>query len=347
MASKWSRMNERLQTSLFTRRVSKKQVRELIAALQEEADLDLNYVVLIFGSCAIATFGLLANSVAVIIGAMIVAPLMLPIRSTAFGILEGELKLVKTGVVSLVMGIAIAIWLSCGLGMMARIPDYGSEVWARSSPNLLDLGVAIVAGGISGFAKVQPKLSSALAGTAIAVALMPPLCVVGLGLALAQNSMDKGLALSQGAGLLFLTNLLGITLSCMVAFFLAGYTPLIQAQRGIGAAAILTGFLVLPLSVSFFNLVRQTQLEATLRQELEENTATFKEAKITDIQTNWVTDPPEVRLEVSTAQPLAPNQVRLLEEFIIRKMRQPFILVVEMTQLEEIRRQETLPGGGR
>ena len=347
MASNWRRMNERLQTSLLTRRVSKTQVRELIVALQEEADLDLNYVVLIFGSCAIATFGLLANSVAVIIGAMIVAPLMLPIRSTAFGILEGELKLVKTGVISLVMGVAIAIWLSCGLGMMARIPDYGSEVWARSSPNLLDLGVAIVAGGISGFAKVQPKLSSALAGTAIAVALMPPLCVVGLGLALAQSLPDKGLALSQGAGLLFLTNLLGITLSCMVAFFLAGYTPLIQAQRGIGLAAVFTGFLVLPLSVSFFNLVRQTQLEATLRQELEENTATFKEAKLTDINTNWVKDPPEVRLEVSTAQPLVPNQVRLLEEFIIRKMKQPFVLVVEMTELEEIRRQETLPGGGR
>ena len=347
MASKRSRMNERLQTSLFDRRVSQDQVSELITALQEEADLDLNYVVLILGSCAIATFGLLANSVAVIIGAMIVAPLMLPIRSTAFGILEGELRLVKTGVVSLVMGITIAIWLSCGLGMVTSIPDYGSEVWARSSPNLLDLGVAIVAGGISGFAKVQPKLSSALAGTAIAVALMPPLCVVGLGLALAQTAPDKGLALSQGAGLLFLTNLLGITLSCMVAFFLAGYTPLAQAQRGIGLAAVLTGFLVLPLSVSFFNLVRQTQLEATLRQELEENTATFKEAKLTNISTNWVKDPPEVRLEVSTAQPLAPNQVRLLEEFIIRKMSQPFVLVVEMTQLEEIRRQETLPGGGR
>ena len=97
MASRWHQMNEKVQTSFFTRRVSKSQVRELIAALQEEADLDLNYVVLIFGSCAIATFGLLANSVAVIIGAMIVAPLMLPIRSTAFGILEGELKLVKSG----------------------------------------------------------------------------------------------------------------------------------------------------------------------------------------------------------------------------------------------------------
>ncbi|MEM9220594.1 MAG: DUF389 domain-containing protein [Cyanobacteria bacterium P01_F01_bin.150] len=347
MASPWSRRKKQLQTSLFTRRVPKAQVRDLIASLQEEADLDLNYVVLIFGSCAIATFGLLANSVAVIIGAMIVAPLMLPIRSTAFGILEGELKLVNSGILSLVMGIASAIWLSCGLGMLAGIPNYGSEVWARSSPNLLDLGVAIVAGGISGFAKVQPKLSGALAGTAIAVALMPPLCVVGLGLALAQASPASGLALSQGAGLLFLTNLLGITLSCMVAFFIAGYTPLVQAQRGISIAAILTAVLVLPLSISFFNLVRQAQLEANLRQELETNTETFKEAKLKGIQTNWLQDPPEVRLEVSTAQELSPKQVLLLEEFIIHKMRQPFVLVVEMTQLEEVRRQESLPGGGR
>ncbi|NET48965.1 MAG: DUF389 domain-containing protein [Merismopedia sp. SIO2A8] len=292
-------MNRRLRTSLFTRRASKDKVRELIEALQEEAEVDLNYVILILGSCAIATCGLLANSVAVIIGAMIVAPLMLPIRSTAFGALEGEWKLVKDGMIALVIGVAIAIWLSCGIGMLTNIPDYGSEVWARSKPNLLDLGVAIVAGSISGFAKIEPKLSSALAGTAIAVALMPPLCVVGLGLALAQQSPSSGLELSRGAGLLFLTNLLGITLACMMTFFLAGYTPLVQAQRGLVPAAIFTSLLVAPLSVSFFDLVRQTRLEAALRRELEENTQTFQQAKLDAISTNWLKDPPEVRLEVS------------------------------------------------
>ena len=344
MSSPW---NNRFRTSLFTRRASKTEVRELIAALHEEATIDLNYVVLICGSCAIATFGLLANSVAVIIGAMIIAPLMLPIRSTAFGVLEEELPLVRRGIIALLLGVAIAIGLSSSLALLVDIPSYGSEVWARSEPNLLDLGVAIVAGGISGFAKVQPKLSSAVAGTAIAVALMPPLCVVGLGLALVPDDPTRGLALSQGAGLLFLTNLLGITFACMIAFFLAGYTPLIQAQRGLGLASIFTGLLIIPLSVSSFELIRQAQLEANLQRELEENTATFQEASLTSIDTNWLKTPPEIRLEVSTAQALTPKQVRLLEEFIIRRMNQPFTIVIKMTQLEEIRRQERLPGGGR
>lgn len=86
------------------------------------------------------------------------------------------------------------------------------EVLARSEPTLLDLGIAIAAGGISGYAKVEPKVSSSLAGTAIAVALMPPVCVIGLGLSQADWS------LSLGATLLYLTNLLGITLSCMLVF---------------------------------------------------------------------------------------------------------------------------------
>ncbi|MEB3231875.1 MAG: DUF389 domain-containing protein [Leptolyngbyaceae bacterium] len=340
-------MRHRLRTSFFTRRAPKQKVRELIRGLHEEAQVDLTYIILILGSCAIATCGLLANSVAVIIGAMIMAPLMLPIRSTAFGVLEGDLPLVKDGLIALGLGMAIAIWLSCGLGIISGIPDYGSEVWARSQPNLLDLGVAIVAGGISGLAKVQPKLSGALVGTAIAVALMPPLCVVGLGLALAQDVPASGFALSQGAGLLFLTNLLGITLSCMLAFLMAGYTPLAQAQRGLVLTALFTALLIAPLSVSFYDLVRQTQLESIIRRELEENTATFQEAELEAIATNWIKTPPEIRLDVSTAQGLTPNQVRLLEEFITYRMDQPFTVVVEMTQLEEVRRQERLAGGGR
>lgn len=73
-----------------------------------------------------------------------------------------------------------------------RFPAYGSEVLARSKPNLLDLGVAVAAGGISGFAKVQPKISATLVGTAIAVALMPLVCVIGLGLSQADWSLSLG-----------------------------------------------------------------------------------------------------------------------------------------------------------
>ncbi|MBW4595831.1 MAG: DUF389 domain-containing protein [Brasilonema angustatum HA4187-MV1] len=76
----------------------------------------------------------------------------------------------------------VAVVLAWLIGSLVGLPEFGSEVVARCQPTLLDLGIAIAAGAISGYAKVQPKISSSLAGTAIAVALMPPICVIGFGL---------------------------------------------------------------------------------------------------------------------------------------------------------------------
>jgi uncharacterized hydrophobic protein (TIGR00271 family) len=326
---------------MVNRRVSKRKCDKLQLSLEREAAVDTTYLVLIVGSCAIATFGLLSDSAAVIIGAMIIAPLMLPIRCLAFGALEGEASALKKGLIALTVGTAIAILMAYGLGEMVGIADYGDEVWARSRPNLLDLGVAITAGGISGFAKVQPKISSALAGTAIAVALMPPICVVGLGLA--ANDWQ----LSQGAGILYLTNLLGITLSCMVAFLAAGYTPLFRARRGLAAAAIATSVLLLPLGLSFFRLVLHSQLEASLRSALLDRTITFQRVDLIGIDTNWLTTPPQARLFVFTPDPLTPKQVRLLEEFVALEINQPFELIFEVSTTNEVKREPMLSGGGR
>ncbi|MEM9447339.1 MAG: DUF389 domain-containing protein [Cyanobacteria bacterium P01_E01_bin.6] len=326
---------------MVNRRVSKRACDELQQSLEAEAEIDPTYLVLIIGSCAIATFGLLSNSAAVIIGAMIIAPLMLPIRCLAFGALEGEPTAIRKGAIALLLGTGIAICMAYLLGELAGIANYGQEVWARSQPNLLDLGVAITAGGISGFAKVQPKISSALAGTAIAVALMPPICVVGLGLAAGDWP------LSQGAGLLYLTNLLGITLSCMLAFLSTGYTPLLKARRGLTAAAIATSILLLPLGISFFRLVLHTQLEASLKSALVNRTITFQRVELISIDTNWVTNPPQVRLFVATAEPVTPKQVRLLEEFVALETNQPFDLIFEVSTINEVAREAILQGGGR
>ncbi len=306
-------------------------------SLLEEAELDSDYVVLILGACLIATLGLLSNSAAVIIGAMLIAPLMLPIRSVAFGILEGDLVLVKTGVKSLLVGTGLAIALSALIGLGLGFLEYGSEVAARSSPTLLDLGIAIAAGGISGYAKVQPRLSSTLAGTAIAVALMPPLCVVGLGLAQLNGQ------LSLGASLLYLTNLLGITLSCMVAFLVSGYSPFRRARRPLGAVVLLTSLLIFPLGLSLIQLIRQNQLEANVKRVLVEDTETFKNLQLVSSQTNWQVSPPEVRMVVNSNLPITPRQVELLESYITRRMKQPFRFVFQVSEVKEVTRDDTQP----
>ncbi|WP_088891102.1 DUF389 domain-containing protein [Leptolyngbya ohadii] len=300
--------------------------------LLSESTPDSSFLILIVSSCAIATFGLLANSTAVIIGAMIIAPLMLPIRGLAFGALQGNPILVKRGVVSILVGTLLAMAMACCLGWLVGIRSFGSEVWARSEPTLLDLGVAIVAGGISGYAKVQPKISGSLAGTAIAVALMPPICVIGLGLS--QANWELG----WGATLLYVTNLLGIMLSCMLAFLLTGYASLRHARRPLIWATISTAILLLPLSISFGRLVRQAQFEATLRQILLNRTITFQQLDLMSTNINWQMTPPEVRLNVRAREPITPKQVGLLEDFVQREMGRSFKLIFVVGQVEEVRR---------
>ena len=303
------------------------------AELQEESSLDVAYLVLILGSCSIATLGLLSNSAAVIIGAMIIAPLMLPIRGLAFAALEGEVTLFRRALISLILGTALSISISWGLGYLTGIPTFGSEVLSRSKPNLLDLGIAVAAGAISGYAKIQPKISGTLAGTAIAVALMPPICVVGLGL-----SQSKW-ALSWGATLLYFTNLLGITLSCMVVFFLVGYATYPRAKPALLWGAFLSFTLLIPLGLNFIELVRQAQLERSLKRALLTSTITFQRVALVQVRTNWLANPPEVNLTVRTQEPITPRQVGLLEDFVNREMGEPFTLIFDVSRVEEVRRQ--------
>jgi uncharacterized hydrophobic protein (TIGR00271 family) len=310
------------------------ELQQMETELMGEVAADPSYLILIISSCTIATFGLLSNSAAVIIGAMIIAPLVLPIRGLAFGALTGNRSLFWQGSIAVGMGTGLAIAIAVGLGKLVGMTSFGSEVLARSEPTLLDLGIAIAAGGISGYAKIQPKVSGSLAGTAIAVALMPPICVIGLGLS--QANWD----LSQGAALLYLTNLLGITLACILTFLLSGYATFRRARKALFSILTFIAALLLPLGFSFVRLVKQAQLEASLRQALLNRTVTFQRLDFLSSSTNWLAQPPEVRLNVRAREAITPRQVELLETFLQREMGQPFTLVFSVGQVEEIRRSE-------
>ncbi|MGL4620833.1 DUF389 domain-containing protein [Chroococcidiopsis sp.] len=307
------------------------EIQQLQTELLEESQLSSSYLALTVSSCVIATLGLLSNSAAVIIGAMIIAPLMLPIRGMALGALQGHVILFRQGAIALSIGTFLAVVISYCLGLIVSLPGFGSEILSRSRPTLLDLGIAVAAGAISGYAKAEPKVSGSLAGTAISVALMPPICVIGLGLSRADWWM------SLGATILYLTNLLGITLACMLTFLVVGYSSLTQAKKPLLWTIFLTIILLLPLGFSFFRLIRQTQLETSLQRALIDRTVTFQRLELLSKETNWFTNPPEVRLNVRAKEPVTPRQVQLLEEFIQREMGQRFILIFEVGEVEEVR----------
>ncbi|TAO06386.1 MAG: TIGR00341 family protein [Phormidium sp. SL48-SHIP] len=314
---------------------------QTLAVLSQEisgdSKLNLNFIFLSVASCIIATCGLLLNSPAVIIGAMIVAPLMLPLRGLALGAMKGDLFLFRRGATTLLMGTLISVALSAVIGAIASIPftEFSPEILARTQPNLLDLVIALAAGAVGGFAKVRPKISDAIAGTAISVALMPPLCVVGL-------SLSQGAVFSaRGAFLLYATNLLGITLACILVFIWEGYyVEKIRMARALTYTVFLTLPIVIPLSISLGQLLRQTRLQSTLRSILLTRTITVgQQVELIDTKINWNTTPPQVRLRVRARPdaPLTPKQVFEVERLVTREMQQDFLLVFQVESFREIR----------
>ncbi|WP_159790172.1 TIGR00341 family protein [Sodalinema gerasimenkoae] len=317
---------------------------QTLAVLSQEisgdSKLNLNFIFLSVASCIIATCGLLLNSPAVIIGAMIVAPLMLPLRGLALGAMKGDVFLFRRGITTLLVGTIISLVLSAVIGAVANIPltEFSPEILARTQPNLLDLVIALAAGAVGGFAKVRPKISDAIAGTAISVALMPPLCVVGL-------ALSQGATLAaRGAFLLYTTNLLGITLACILVFIWEGYyVEKIRMARALTYTVLLTLPIVIPLSISLGQLLRQTRLQSTLRSILVTRTITVgQQVELVQTRINWNRNPPEVYLRVRTRPdaPLTPRQVFEVERLVIREMRQDFLLVFQVESFDEIRSED-------
>ncbi|MEP6715947.1 MAG: DUF389 domain-containing protein [Terriglobia bacterium] len=180
----------------------------------------LSYWLEIVFSAAIATFGLVLNSPAVIIGAMLISPLMGPIMATGLALAIGDLYLAIKAVANVAASVAVAVALSAFAVWALPFHSPTAEILARSNPNLLDLGVAVFSGLAGSMVICRGGGGggvTALPGVAIAVALMPPLCTMGFGLGSGGNMEVMG-----GAGLLFVTNLVAIVSSAFLVFFLVG-----------------------------------------------------------------------------------------------------------------------------
>lgn len=219
----------------------------------------LKFSILLVLAAAIATYGLLGDSLAVVIGAMIVAPLMLPIMGLAFSISLGD----RPGIISTLLvsfaGIAMAVavgflltWPIAGL----KHPQAIQQIMVRTAPHLLDLMAALATGVAGAFALSRKDVSDTLPGVAIAVSLVPPLANVGILLALGEPK------LASGSLLLFVTNYVAILLTGSLVFVLMGFRQLAlspfdpRARRR--ALAIAVGALLLimiPLSLTSHRLI--------------------------------------------------------------------------------------------
>lgn len=201
---------------------------------------------LIVLSTTIAGLGLVANSSAVVIGAMLVAPLMTPILAVAAAAVHGQTRRLGVSTAVLVGGTLAAVATGWLVGAAApgtiTVDELTSELLARTSPSLLDLGVAVAAGLAGGYVLTHPRAGSSLPGVAIAVALVPPLATVGITLQI--GAIDQ----TRGALLLYTTNLVAIILSAMVMMLLSGFVP--ADVRHLARGRVRTGLVVATIAVA-------------------------------------------------------------------------------------------------
>jgi uncharacterized hydrophobic protein (TIGR00271 family) len=253
------------------------------AQMGQAARADISFYILIFLSSMIAYLGLIQGSSAVIIGAMLVAPLMSPILAMAHSIVQGNLRLFRRATESTIKGVALAIGTSIALTVILPQQSPTVEILSRTQPNILDLIIALASGAAAAYAMSRKTLAAALPGVAIAAALVPPLCVVGYGLGSAQFQI------ANGALLLFTTNLSAIILAGAITFLLVGFRPPRaeygqRMQTGIIIAVVVLIIIAIPLGftsvISRQKIQRVSQVESTLEAAIEELSAFVQDISV-------------------------------------------------------------------
>jgi uncharacterized hydrophobic protein (TIGR00271 family) len=190
----------------------------LVERLQSNSHWDFDFSALIFLSTLIAALGLIQNSPAVVIGAMLVAPLMTPIVAIGLGLAQSNIHFIRVATKTVMGGFLTAIIVSFFIGLLFAPAEATHEMIARESPNFRDLIIALASGIAAAYAMGRPNLLSALPGVAIAAALVPPVATAGIGAA-------KGhWHIAGGSLLLFFTNIVAIVLGTAFTFWAVGLT---------------------------------------------------------------------------------------------------------------------------
>jgi uncharacterized hydrophobic protein (TIGR00341 family) len=190
----------------------------LYEQVKNNARLDINYTVLVILSTLVSAIGLIENNVAVVIGAMVIAPLLGPNLALSLGTALGDVPLVQKSVKTLFAGISIALLLSAMIGIAWPVALTSPELLSRTDAGLDSIALALASGAAAALS-LTTGLSTTLVGVMVAVALLPP--SVTLGIMLGQGNI--GLAI--GAALLLAVNIVCVNLASKIVFFFKGIRP--------------------------------------------------------------------------------------------------------------------------
>ncbi len=299
-------------------------------------------------SAIIATLGLLNNSVAVIIGAMLIAPLFIPIQSLSFGIINSQHKITWKSLKNIILSILIAIIFSWIFAFLIPSSNETSEMIARINPNILDLFIAIFSAIIAFLSILYKKeLSMGIAGVAMSASLLPPLAVVGIELHLANY------VAAWGSFLLFLTNIVAIIFTGIWLFFFFGFGTYQEDdkkifKRNIVILAIILVMISVPLITSVMKIKKRLDDKEEIRREIVEifKKNNIKNVKIYRIESNNnLKDKEEIflGLKIPEGVNFYKNTQFLIREKISKILKKDINLEVEILRIAKIETPSDIP----
>lgn len=272
------------------------QHRTVIEQVHADAGWSSHYIFMTLMSAGIAVLGLLLSSPAVVIGAMLISPLMGPIIGLGFGLALFDFSEIKRTLTALLLGVLFAVVFCAFIVLASPLQTVTSEIAARTRPNLFDLLVALFSGLAGTYAMIRGR-HGAIVGVAIATALMPPIAVVGFGLATANWTVF------WGSTLLFLTNLMTIAISAAILARIYGFAGnLSPKQTGLQATLVVATFLALgiPLGLTLKQIAWETLASRQAREVISDLFGT--QARLSEISIDYDARPIAIEATVLTPQ---------------------------------------------
>ena len=299
---------------------------EVIAKRREECEISARYLFMLSMSAGIAVLGLLLSSPAVVIGAMLLSPLMEPIIGLGFALATGDYNWMRKAAKSLAIGTVLAVLFTALIVFLSPLQTVTSEIAARTRPNLFDLGVAFFSALAGAYAMIRGR-EGTVVGVAIATALMPPLAVVGFGLATA-NWM-----VFWGALFLYVTNLLTIALTAWLMAKLYGFRSSFSERQTMLQSVVIVSVFV-ALAVPLFFSLRQIVWETTSTQKISNEVKdVFAEGAVVDnLNIDWDSNPIHITATIFTPD-LNPTAEGDASRAIAREIQRPVEIVFAQTQV--------------
>ncbi|MBI0474106.1 DUF389 domain-containing protein [Sphingomonas sp. MA1305] len=298
----------------------------VLRQIAEDSGWSGRYAFLIVISAAISLLGLLMPSVAVLIGAMLLSPLMMPIIGLGFAIATVDPREMRRAATALIAGALLAIALSVVCVALSPIQTITSEIAARTRPTLFDLLVALLSAIAGGYALIRGR-GGTVVGVAIAIALMPPLVVVGFGIA------TLNWTVFAGSLLLFVTNAITIALTAALVARVYGFGAHLSPQHTgwqLVLFVVAVGLLAVPLGAA----LRQIAFEAVAQRQVRETISDrFPDAsRLGQLDIDYDAQPIRIRAVVLTPR-LDPAADRVLAADLRARLDRPIDVHVDQLRV--------------